>query len=104
MGGHGSFYGEVPLEEGPNEIEVVAVLHDDREASERFQISFRTGMPREEQIAELSKLREENRAMIDRIKEQLAAQMEQVRAERDKGARRHGRVVEMEPKEQLYRD
>lgn len=80
----GSFYGEVPLVEGRNEIELVAVLYGGREHVETLHVDFEA-VPREQRMAEeLAEIREENAALIEDIREKLrrklAAQMEQERA------------------------
>ncbi len=72
----GSFYGEIPLEEGENEIEVIAMLHDRREASETFTIEYRYAAPVRELVQELEKIRGENEVLIEQIKDRLAAEME----------------------------
>jgi hypothetical protein len=80
----GSFYGEIDLEQGPNEIELVAVLLDDRRASERFTIVYREGPPTEELERQLAAIRAENEALIERIVQKLAREMEQARARQEK--------------------
>jgi hypothetical protein len=71
----GSFYGEIPLEEGENEIEVIAMLHDRREASERFTIEYRYAAPVRELVQKLEQIRGENEVLIEQIKDRLAAEM-----------------------------
>jgi hypothetical protein len=80
----GSFYGEIPLEEGVNEIEVVALLQDDREASETFFIEYEKGRPTRELSEQLKRVRRENESLIEKIKDSLAREIEQARV------RRHG--------------
>lgn len=80
----GSFYGEMPLQEGENEIEVVAVLYDEREASERFLIEYEFVPPTRELVEKLEKIRGENRALLDQIKDELAREIEAARAERQR--------------------
>ena len=72
----GSFYGEISLEEGENEIQVIAMLHDRQEASETFTIEYRYGPPVHELVQQLEKIRGENEVLIEQIKERLAAEME----------------------------
>ena len=80
----GSFYGEMPLEEGENEIEVVAMLYDEREASERFLIEYEFVPPTRELVEKLERIRGENRALLDQIKDELAQEIESARAERQR--------------------
>jgi hypothetical protein len=90
----GSFYGEIPLEEGVNEIEVVALLHDDREASETFFIEYESGRPTRELTEQLARVRHENQSLIEEIKSSLAREMEEARVlRRDEAGQ--GKVVEM---------
>jgi hypothetical protein len=76
----GSFYGEIPLEEGENEIEVIAMLHDRREASESFTIEYRYAPPVRELVQKLEKIRGENEVLIEQIVDRLAAEMKVERA------------------------
>jgi hypothetical protein len=78
----GSFYGEVPLREGENEIQVVAVLYDGREAAEDFIVDFRWVPPDPKLAERLQKIREENQALVDRLKDDLTQDMEQNRRQR----------------------
>jgi len=78
----GSFYGEIALEEGVNEIEVVALLQDDREASESFFIDYEPGRPPRELVEQLERVRRENEALIDKIKDSLAREIEEARVRR----------------------
>jgi Mg-chelatase subunit ChlD len=73
----GSFYGEIDLEEGPNEIELVAVLLDERRTSDRLTIVYQEGPPTEELEQHLASIRTENETLIERIKQGLAREMEQ---------------------------
>jgi len=67
----GSFYGEIPLVEGENEIELVAVLYGGREHAETLRVRFEP-VPREQRLAEeLAEIRQENAALIEEIKEKL---------------------------------
>ncbi len=75
----GSFYGEIPLAEGVNRIEVAARADDGREARESFEIEYVKGQPAEELAAQLKRIRIENEALIERIKENLAAEMVKAR-------------------------
>ncbi len=80
----GSFYGEVPLEEGENEIRIIAMLHDDEQAQQTFTIRYRHAPPIAELVDALGKVRDENEALISEIKARLAAEMEASRAEQSK--------------------
>jgi hypothetical protein len=76
----GSFYGEIPLREGENEIEVVAVLHDDRRASEDLTVDFRLLPPDDELVERLQSIRKENEALVEHLKERVTREMDQKRA------------------------
>jgi len=76
----GSFYGEIALEEGENEIEVIAMLHDRREASETFTVEYRYAVPVHELVQQLETIRGENRVLIEQIKDRLTGEMEAARA------------------------
>jgi predicted nucleic acid-binding protein len=75
----GSFYGEIQLAEGENEIEVAAVLTDDREARETFTVEFVRGRPTAELTQQLTRIRTQNEALIERIKDDLAREMAEAR-------------------------
>jgi hypothetical protein len=69
----GSFYGEIGLRQGDNEVELVAALPGGKETSERLRVRFEQ-IPREERLArELARIREENEALLEQLKKQLAA-------------------------------
>ena len=92
----GSFYGEIPLTEGPNEIDLVALLYGGREHTERLSVRFEP-VPREQRMAEeLGEIRAENAALIEKIKERLrdrlAGEMATVRS----GAGASGQDKELE--------
>lgn len=72
----GSFYGEVPLAPGANEIVVVARLHDGREREQAFEIDYREGLTEPELAQKLLDLRVRNEALIEEIRERLARDME----------------------------
>jgi hypothetical protein len=80
----GSFYGEVPLEEGKNEIRIIAMLHDDEQAQQTFTIEYRHAPPIAELVDTLGKVRDENEALISEIKSRLATEMEASRAQQHK--------------------
>ncbi len=75
----GSFYGEVPLLEGENEIEITAFLDDGRTASETFRVDYVHGLPPRELEEQLKRLRFETAALTERIRGQLVTEMEQNR-------------------------
>jgi hypothetical protein len=91
----GSFYGEIPLREGVNEIEVVARLLDDSRASKTFFIEYENGRPTAELSEQLERVRRENEALIEQIKSELAREMDHARV-------RQGKLVDVsvEPIEQ----
>jgi len=76
----GSFYGELPLAEGVNEIEVEAVLSDGRRTSRRLALTWVDTKPRKALEARLAALREENAALVEQLREKLAREMQTVRS------------------------
>jgi hypothetical protein len=68
----GSFYGEVPLQDGRNDISVVAVLHDGRERETSIAIDYDQGLTEPELAAQLKDLQLRNQALIEDIRAQLA--------------------------------
>jgi hypothetical protein len=80
----GSFYGEVPLREGDNELEIVAVLFDDLEDRARFRVRYVDGDPIPELVDHLAALKARNQALIDEIRARLARRMQAERAERQR--------------------
>lgn|GEM_PF-2601904 len=77
----GSFYGELPLLAGENEVEVVAVLQDDRQASLTLQVRFQP-VPRDVRLAEeLDHIREENAVLVEQIRQHMAAALAEKRHE-----------------------
>jgi Mg-chelatase subunit ChlD len=71
----GSFYGEIPLAEGRNEIEIVAVLYGGDTHTERLDVDF-VPVPREQHLAEeLEEIRQENEALIDQLQERLRTKL-----------------------------
>jgi hypothetical protein len=72
----GSFYGEVPLLEGENEIEITAFLDDGRTASERFLVDYVRGLPPRELEEQLKRLRFETAALTERMRGNLVTEME----------------------------
>lgn len=75
----GSFYSEVGVVDGTNQIEVVAKLSDGREERRVFEIDFSEGKPKRELALELARVREENRALAEKIKKELALEIAQAR-------------------------
>jgi len=72
----GSFYGEVPLREGPNEIDVAAILYDGRERSVSLRVDYHAGAPTPELEKQLRLVRERNESLIEEIRKRLALEME----------------------------
>jgi len=71
----GSFYGEIPLVEGQNEIELVAVLYGGREHTEKLLVDF-DPVPRDQRMAEeLDEIRQENAALIEELEERLRSKL-----------------------------
>jgi len=95
----GSFYGEIPLQEGVNEIEVVARLLDDSHASKTFFIEYENGRPPAELGEQLERVRRENEALIEQIKHELAREMDHART-RERGRQEKIVDVTVEPVEQ----
>ncbi len=90
----GSFYGEIPLADGANEIRVVAVLGDGRRASETLLVEYQRIVPQQELVLELDRLRVENEALIARIKQRLTEEIQEVRSRR--GEERRQKILELE--------
>jgi hypothetical protein len=76
----GSFFGELPLAEGPNEIEVEAVLNDGRRATRRLTIRYVDTKPIRALEQKLAALREENTALVEQLREDIADDIETTRA------------------------
>lgn len=83
----GSFYGEVPLVPGDNEVEIVAVLHDGSEDRERFPVRYVDGDPIPQLRERLARLRARNEALIDQIRARLASEMDTARRAQHKSLR-----------------
>lgn len=77
----GSFYGEIPLRLGPNEIEVTAVTSDGREATRVFQVDYQQGAPARELVEQLKRIRLENEELIAEIRRDLAREIREKRQE-----------------------
>jgi hypothetical protein len=75
----GSFYGEIGLEEGENEIEVAAVLADGSRSARVLRVRFERGRPVAELALELARIRRENAALVERIRTHLALEVESAR-------------------------
>jgi hypothetical protein len=101
----GSFYGEIPLARGTNEIEVAAIFSDDRRVRRRLVVEYVPGEPTEELARRLERLRQRNEALLEQIRSDLVHEME--RRRRDPSQERRlrvgpdaefeGRSVEVEP-------
>ena len=72
----GSFYGEVPLGEGANEIEVAAVLSDGSRGARILRVIYERGRPIAELELELERIRHENEALVERIRTNLALEVQ----------------------------
>jgi hypothetical protein len=77
----GSFYAEIPLEEGANRIEVEALLDDGASEDESFVVAYVPGAPTDELERQLASLRSENAALLDRVRGELLKEMEQRRGQ-----------------------
>jgi hypothetical protein len=75
----GSFYGELPLSEGVNEIEVEVVLNDGRRSSRKLTITRVDTKPIKALATRLSTLREENEALVEQLREKLAHEIRTAR-------------------------
>jgi len=78
----GSFYGELPLVEGPNEIEVEAVLNDGRHARRKLVVTWVDTKPIKALQARLEKLREDNEMLVEKLRHDLVSEMQSVRSSR----------------------
>jgi len=79
----GSFYGEIPLAEGSNEIEIVALLYGGTSHRETLAVEFEP-VAREQRMAEaLDEIRRENAALIETLEGRLRAKLaEEITARR----------------------
>jgi hypothetical protein len=75
----GSFYGEVRLAEGMNEIEVAGVLSDGSRGTHALRVFYERGRPLAELALELERIRRENEVLVERIRTKLALEVEAVR-------------------------
>jgi hypothetical protein len=75
----GSFYGEVRLDEGENEIAVTAVLADGSRSSRHLRVIWERGRPVAELARELERIRRENEVLIERVRTRLALEVEAAR-------------------------
>jgi hypothetical protein len=78
----GSFYGEVPLVEGDNLIEVAAELAGGGEESTTFSVEYVRGAPARELAEQLKRIRVENEALIEEIRDRVARDMRRQRQQR----------------------
>ena len=76
----GSFYGEIPLAEGVNEIEIETVLNDGRRTSRKLEVTWVDTKPRKALQAKLAALREENAALVEQLREKLAREIRTARS------------------------
>jgi hypothetical protein len=77
----GSFFGELPLVEGPNEIEVEAVLNDGRRTTRRITVRYVDTKPIRALEQKLASLREENSALVEQLRGDIAGEIETARAQ-----------------------
>ncbi len=75
----GSFYGEVRLEAGENEIELTAVLSDGSRSGRSLRVTWEQGRPAAELALELERIRRENAALVERFRTRLALEVEAAR-------------------------
>ncbi|HEY8154763.1 MAG TPA: SH3 domain-containing protein [Myxococcota bacterium] len=75
----GSFYGEVPLEEGENEIEVAAVLADGSRGVRTVRLVYERARPIRELEIEIARIRRENEALVERVRKKLALEVQAAR-------------------------
>jgi hypothetical protein len=75
----GSFYAEIPLAEGSNQIHVEALLDDGGAHEKNFVVAFVPGTPTDELEQELESLRSQNAALLERIRGDLLNEMEERR-------------------------
>jgi hypothetical protein len=71
----GSFYGEIRLARGTNEIEVAAIFTDDRRARRTLVVEYVPGEPTQELARRLQRLRQENEALLEQIRSELVEEM-----------------------------
>ena len=75
----GSFYAEIPLEEGENLIQVEAHLDDGGAGSESFRVAYVKGVPTPELEDQLEQVRAENAALVERLRGELSEEMQRAR-------------------------
>jgi hypothetical protein len=75
----GSFYGEVPLVEGENQIELAAVLSDGTRGVRTLRVVYQRARPVRELELELARIRHENEKLVERVRKQLAIEVETAR-------------------------
>lgn len=83
----GSFYGELPLAEGMNEIEVEAVLNDGRRARRKLTITWVDTKPIKALQTKLARLREDNAVLAEQLREKLVDEMKTVRRREERDVR-----------------
>jgi hypothetical protein len=80
----GSFYGEVPLAEGENQIELAAVLSDGTRAVRTLRVVYQRARPVRELELELARIRRENQKLVERVRKKLAVEVEKTRSRQRK--------------------
>jgi hypothetical protein len=83
----GSFYGELPLAEGVNEIEVEAVLNDGRRATRKLQVTWVDTKPIKALERKLASLREDNAVLVEQLRKKLVREMRTVKRNEERDVR-----------------
>jgi hypothetical protein len=83
----GSFYGELPLAEGVNEIEVEAVLNDGRRATRTLQVTWVDTKPIKALEHKLARLREDNAVLVEQLRKKLVGEMRTVKRNEERDVR-----------------
>jgi hypothetical protein len=83
----GSFYGELPLAEGVNEIEVEAVLNDGRKATRKLQVTWVDTKPIKALERKLTALREDNAVLVEQLRKKLVRQMKTAKRKEERDVR-----------------
>ena len=80
----GSFYGEVPLLEGENQIELAAVLSDGTRGVQSLRVVYQRARPVRELELELARIRRENEKLVERVRKKLALEAATARSRQRK--------------------
>ena len=76
----GSFYGEVPLVEGENQIELAAVLSDGTRGVRALRVVYQRARPVRELELELARIRRENEKLVEQVRKKLALEVQKTRS------------------------